>query len=373
MRAHGNKEFWLAALRADGPAFRAAVAEAAPDAPVPACPVWTVAQLTGHLASIYGWVAGHVGRGVTTRQEPRSREAGTATVAEFDERFGALVTLLDSLDPELPAWNWAPQSKKVAFWHRRMAHETAVHRWDAQMAVGLTEVLDTWLPAGRGTCPTHRQGMVALSAADLEQTWHIRLRPGGGVALLDTDTILDDEAPAPVLAGFERAHHRVRDLGVVPARVPPRRGVAAPHVAAGQTQPQVHPVVPAFGQAAGAAVEGHRLRLGVTQRSQVLAYRHLIPPVGAATLPDPGHAAPGGAPPRGCAPRRVLAGTPRARHPASRGAAARTPRRGSRAGDRRGVPRPGWCGRRAYRATAPPPPRAPAGPGTWPGTATRTG
>src|SRR6266545_180095 len=206
MRAHGNKEFWLAALRADGPAFRAAVAEAAPDAPVPSCPEWTVAQLTGHLASIYGWVAGHVGRGVTTRPEPRSREAVTATVAEFDERFGALVTLLDSLDPEMPAWNWAPQSKKVAFWHRRMAHETAVHRWDAQMAVGLTEpleaklaadglieVLDTWLPAGRGTCPTHRQGMVALSAADLEQTWHIRLRPGGGVALLDTDTILDDD------------------------------------------------------------------------------------------------------------------------------------------------------------------------------------
>ena len=66
MRAHGNKEFWLAALRADGPLFRAAVAEAAPDAPVPSCPEWTVAQLTGHLASVYGFVTDHVGRGVTT-------------------------------------------------------------------------------------------------------------------------------------------------------------------------------------------------------------------------------------------------------------------------------------------------------------------
>jgi hypothetical protein len=87
-----------------------------------------------------------------------------------------------------------------------MAHDTAVHRWDAQMATGLaepleaklaadgvTEVLDTWLPAGRGMCPTDRQGMVALSATDLEQTWHVRLRKGGGVALLDTDTILDDD------------------------------------------------------------------------------------------------------------------------------------------------------------------------------------
>ncbi len=38
MRAHGNKDFWLAAMRADGPAFRAAVAEAPADTPVPSCP-----------------------------------------------------------------------------------------------------------------------------------------------------------------------------------------------------------------------------------------------------------------------------------------------------------------------------------------------
>ena len=206
MRAHGNKEFWLAGLRADGPAFRAAVAEVEPDAPVPSCPEWTVAQLTGHLASIYAWVAGHVGRGVTTAPEPREQDPVTATVEEFDERFTHLLALLDALDPEMPAWNRWPQPKKVAFWHRRMAHETAVHRWDAQMATGLAEpieaklaadgvaeVLDTWLPAGRGSCPVDRHGMVALVSADLQQTWHVRLRPGGGVALLDTDTLLDDD------------------------------------------------------------------------------------------------------------------------------------------------------------------------------------
>ena len=94
MRAHGNKEFWLAALRADGPLFRAAVAEAAPDAPVPSCPEWTVAQLTGHLASVYGFVTDHVGRGVTTAPQRRSTEPVAASVAEFDERFAALVSLL---------------------------------------------------------------------------------------------------------------------------------------------------------------------------------------------------------------------------------------------------------------------------------------
>ncbi|OLB81681.1 MAG: hypothetical protein AUI14_02215 [Actinobacteria bacterium 13_2_20CM_2_71_6] len=206
MRTHGNKEFWLAALRADGPAFRAAVAEADPAARVPSCPEWTVAELTGHLTASYRWVTGHVGRAVTTAPEPRPAGVEPATVAEFDERYAALMSTFDALDPEMPAWNWAPQSKKVAFWQRRMAHETAVHRWDAQMAVGMTEpleaklaadgvteVLDTLLPAGRGKCPADRQGMVALSATDLEQTWHVRLRANGGVALLDTDTLLDDD------------------------------------------------------------------------------------------------------------------------------------------------------------------------------------
>jgi uncharacterized protein (TIGR03083 family) len=207
MKAHGNKEFWLAALRADGTAFRAAVAEIDPAAPVPSCPGWTVAQLTGHLVSLYTWVAGHAGRGVTTPPEP-AHPAGpaTATVDEFDTAYAALVALFDALDPELPAWNWAPQSKKAAFWQRRIAHETAIRRWDAQVAIGrpepleaklaadgVTEILETILPAGRGGIPNDLHGMVALTATDLEQTWHVRLRSNGGVALLDTDTLLDDD------------------------------------------------------------------------------------------------------------------------------------------------------------------------------------
>jgi uncharacterized protein (TIGR03083 family) len=208
MRAQGNKEFWLAALRAEAPAFRTAVLEAGPAAPVPSCPEWTVGQLTGHLTRQYQWVNSHVGRGVTTPpDELRAPGPDTATAEEFDAAFADLLTRFDVLDPEMPAWNWAPQAKKVAFWQRRMAHETAIHRWDAQMAaVGLTEpleaklaadvvseVLDTLLPAGRGRRPADRLGMVALSATDLEQTWHIRLRESGGVALLDTDTLLDDD------------------------------------------------------------------------------------------------------------------------------------------------------------------------------------
>jgi uncharacterized protein (TIGR03083 family) len=194
-------------MRSDGPAFRAAIAEADPAAPVPSCPEWTVGELAAHLVRLYAWVTSHVGRGVTGPPDtPRPELPVTAGAAEFDEAYQSLLTLLDALDPEMPAWNWAPQAKRVAFWQRRMAHETSLHRWDAQIALaraepieaklaadGVSEVLDTLLPAGRGRCPIDRHGMVALYATDLEHGWHLRLRSGGGVALLDTDTLLDDD------------------------------------------------------------------------------------------------------------------------------------------------------------------------------------
>src|SRR5262249_22634492 len=174
MRSHGNKEFWLAALRAEGPAFRHAVMGTEPDAPVPSCPEWTVAELTGHLTLLYVWVNSHVGRGVVTPPpDPQPDGAWAATLDEFDAAFADLLTRFDALDPEMPAWNPAPQAKKVAYWQRRIAHDTAIHRWDAQMAaLGLTEpleaklaadivseVLDTMLPAGLGRTRADRHGM----------------------------------------------------------------------------------------------------------------------------------------------------------------------------------------------------------------------
>jgi uncharacterized protein (TIGR03083 family) len=204
-----TKDFWLAALRAEGDAFRTALSTGTPlDVPVPTCPGWQLGDLAWHLSLVYGWVSGHVARGVTDRPADRPDTplpAGVDPVVAWTDAFTDLVATLDAVDPELPAWNWAPQAKKAGFWHRRMAHETAIHRWDAQMAGGLsepieaklasdgvTEVLDSWLPAGRRSGPTDRAGMIALHATDVDQIWYVRLR-NAGIALLDTDTLLDSD------------------------------------------------------------------------------------------------------------------------------------------------------------------------------------
>lgn len=212
-RTHGSKDFWLAALRADGAAFRAAVDQpGALSLTVPSCPEWSVGDLVRHLGGVYRRTHIRVSAGTTDKpsvpaQVPDDAPAATdeAVLSWFERELAQLDAVLEAADPDRPAWNWAPQPRTAAFWHRRMAHETAVHRWDAQLATGLpepiegklagdtvAEAFDTFLPAGRRRGPADVAGLVHLAAADLGHEWYVRLR-GGGVALLDTGTLLDDD------------------------------------------------------------------------------------------------------------------------------------------------------------------------------------
>ena len=208
-RLHATKDFWLAALRADSPALQDAVAQAGPAAAVPACPDWTCADLVEHVTGVARSVRESVPRGVTTKPEisdlPSPRPEWADALDSLRRELTGTIETLEALEADFPAWNWAPQSKTAGFWHRRMAHEVSVHRWDAEAAAGrptpietklaadgVSEVLDTWLPAGRRKGPTDLHGVVHLAASDVGYEWFVRLR-GAGVALLDTGTILDTD------------------------------------------------------------------------------------------------------------------------------------------------------------------------------------
>ncbi|AGL21245.1 maleylpyruvate isomerase family mycothiol-dependent enzyme [Actinoplanes sp. N902-109] len=211
-RLNATKDFWLAALRADGPALRDAVAETGPGAAVPGCPDWTTGDLTAHLIGLLRWVRATVPRGVRIRPEARPEQPALPWEEALDalrRELTGTVETLEALDAEHPAWNWAPQPKNAAFWQRRIAHEISVHRWDAESAAGrptpvepklaadgVNEVLDTWLPAGRRKGPTDLHGVVHLIATDVSYEWFVRLR-GAGMALLDTGTILDSDDHHP--------------------------------------------------------------------------------------------------------------------------------------------------------------------------------
>jgi uncharacterized protein (TIGR03083 family) len=197
---------WLAELRREGAAFRAAVSVDVLDRPVPSCPDWTVARLVGHLGSVHRWVWSIVESKATTAPDgprPAPPEETDALLPWFDEGLTGVADALAATPPATPMWNWSVLPREAVFWYRRMAEETAVHRWDAQTAValpepiapqlavdGITEVIEAFLPTGRRAGPSNQRGVVRLVATDTVGTWTVRIR-GEAIALLDTDTVLD--------------------------------------------------------------------------------------------------------------------------------------------------------------------------------------
>jgi uncharacterized protein (TIGR03083 family) len=120
----------------DGAALSTAVRGADAGLAVPSCPDWDLAALVGHVGGVHGWVTTMLTTRATERASfPETPEGWDDRRVWFDEGLAALVDALGDVGPDEPVWNWADRAPAPArFWPRRMAHETAVHRWDAQHA-----------------------------------------------------------------------------------------------------------------------------------------------------------------------------------------------------------------------------------------------
>lgn len=129
---------YLDGVRDNARLFVEAVRRAGVDAPVPTCPDWTVADLARHQGRVFYWVSAIV---ETKAQEyidrtPFEEEAQRADPLAFVESGAEhALAVLSAADPETPVWNWLDGGPGPArFWLRRMAHETVVHRADAEAA-----------------------------------------------------------------------------------------------------------------------------------------------------------------------------------------------------------------------------------------------
>ena len=141
-----NSARYLQLLRADGDAL-ATAAEQDLHAHVPSCPDWDMATLVRHTSQVHRHRTAVVKRGSTERPDALEREAGPPNdeiVEWYRAGLEELVHALTAAGPDAPAWTWHGENT-VAFWMRRMAQETAVHRWDAQNAVGAPDVIDAEL------------------------------------------------------------------------------------------------------------------------------------------------------------------------------------------------------------------------------------
>lgn len=94
---------------------------------------WTIHDLVAHLGGVYSGVIGRVAP--KAEASPPAPEAGTDAINEwFVDRRTDLLSALSSADDDDPAETFAG-TRTIAWWKRRLAHETAVHRWDADAAI----------------------------------------------------------------------------------------------------------------------------------------------------------------------------------------------------------------------------------------------
>lgn len=127
-------------LASDAARLREVVAKVDRTAPVPSCPGWTVTDLVGHVGAVYLHKVECMARGVEPESWPPeglSEQAETDPAGLLDRAYAALAHEFDTRSLDAPAAGWYADDRTVGFWIRRMAHETVIHRIDAELAAGV--------------------------------------------------------------------------------------------------------------------------------------------------------------------------------------------------------------------------------------------
>ena len=174
------------------------------DVDVPTCPGWDMRELLRHLSMIHLWAAGHVAQlheGSWGDELAELTEAwpDLAVFWPDDEKLidwyletnANLVHTLESAPVDVDAWTFLPAPSPLAMWARRQAHETAVHRFDAENAAGIAsgfdpafasdgidELLAGFAPRG-SEFPVESVRTMVVHAKDTDDRWHVTLGPDG--------------------------------------------------------------------------------------------------------------------------------------------------------------------------------------------------
>jgi uncharacterized protein (TIGR03083 family) len=189
----------LAWLGAHGELLGQAAERAGLEAPLPTCPSWQVKHLLRHVGYVHRWAAAHVAQASPVLLEGPSEEEVLARgpIQEelldwFREGHAALLNTLRSADSGLSCWTFLDAPSSLAFWARRQAHETAIHRADAEAVLGpitafeptfaadgIDELLVGFAPRERATAAITARHVLAVRALDTGEGWLIILDPHG--------------------------------------------------------------------------------------------------------------------------------------------------------------------------------------------------
>lgn len=178
----------------------AAAAEAAPlEAAVPTCPEWHVRDLVRHIGAVHRWatafVQGRKEQWEVPLEEVVGRWPDDRELLEWFRRgHRTLVSSLEAADRALQCWTFLRASSPLSMWARRQAHETAIHRADAEAANGrqpvfgsrfaadgIDELLSCFITRWGGRLRAERPRTLHVRADDAERDWSVSMGPDGVV------------------------------------------------------------------------------------------------------------------------------------------------------------------------------------------------
>jgi uncharacterized protein (TIGR03083 family) len=185
----------IAIVQREGQLFASAAERTSLDAPVPTCPEWTVRDLVRHISGIHSWAATIVTESRSRPYDPFAELEGAwpddaALVDWFRTGHARLVHALRSAPQDLACFAFLPAPSALAFWARRQAHETAMHRADAeatsgiitaypsdQALDGIDELLFGFLSRPGQGLKSDQPRTLALQPTDADAAWLVRISP----------------------------------------------------------------------------------------------------------------------------------------------------------------------------------------------------
>jgi uncharacterized protein (TIGR03083 family) len=181
---------------------------------VPSCPGWTVSDLVSHVAEVYEHKIACTELGRSPDPWPPEWPAERDPLEWLGDAHKRLLAMFEASGPATPSATWWPPDQTVGFWARRMAQETAVHRIDAELAIGkptpvdadlavdgVDEILVIMLAGDWSDEPDDAATGQRVAISTGGRTWHVTLeRESVGVAEDggDADATLEGD-PSDVL------------------------------------------------------------------------------------------------------------------------------------------------------------------------------